>query len=150
MNGARCGDAARAVAGIRNGGPMKNRLAVSIKLCAILLACGGSIPFAFAQTSADAPAGIGGAVEQKLQLTAAQRNAIYQAVSKDTTKAAKIQFPATIGADVPPMLQLYTLPDDFVASNPAAELYRYTLVQDRVVLIDPTKMRVIEVIGPPP
>jgi hypothetical protein len=128
---------------------MKNCLAASIALCAILLACGGGIPSAVAQTDANTPADIGGIVEQKLQLTAAQRDAIYQVVSKDKTKAAKIQFATKIGADVPPMLELYTLPDDFVASNPTAEFYRYTVVQNQVVLVDPTKMRVIDVIEPP-
>jgi hypothetical protein len=89
-----------------------------------------------------------GGVEQKLELTAAQRSAIYAAVSNDRSKAATKQFPTVIGAEVPPMIELYALPDDVVAADPAAKLYEYTLVQDQVVLVDPTKMRVIGVIGP--
>lgn len=46
------------------------------------------------------------------------------------------------------MIELYALPDDAIADSPAAKLYRYTMVQDRMVLVDPTKMRVIDVIGP--
>jgi hypothetical protein len=51
---------------------------------------------------------------------------------------------------VPPMIELYALPDDIVANNPEAKLYKFTRVDDQVVLVDPTKMRVIAVIGPKP
>jgi hypothetical protein len=54
-----------------------------------------------------------------------------------------------IGADVPPMIELYALPDEAVASVPAAKIYKYTMVENKVVVVDPTKMRIIDVIGPP-
>ncbi len=92
--------------------------------------------------------GISGAIEQKRLLTPNQRNAIYQEVSKDKTKTAVKDFAPVVGADVPPMIELYTLPDDTVASIPSVKLYKYTMVQNKVVLIDPTRMRVIDVIGP--
>jgi len=84
----------------------------------------------------------------KLELTAAQRSAIYQAVSGDKSKVAPSRFPTTVGAEVPPMIELYMLPDDILANNPATKLYRFTKVEDRVVLVDPTKMGVVAVIGP--
>ena len=94
--------------------------------------------------------GVSGAIEQKLILTPTQRNAIYNEVSKDKNKVASQNFSPVIGADVPPMIELYTLPDDAVAGVPAAKLYKYTMVSGKVVLVDPTKMRVVDVIGPPP
>jgi hypothetical protein len=94
--------------------------------------------------------GVSGAIEQKLILTPAQRTAIYDDVSKDKSKVAPNSFSPVIGADVPPMIELYTLPDAAVAGVPAAKLYKYTMVQGKVVLVDPTKMRVVDVIGPPP
>ena len=87
---------------------------------------------------------------QKLELTAAQRSAIYAAVSKDRSKASPQRFPAVIGAEVPPMINLYALPDDIVAGIPAAKLYECTMVEDKVVLVDPTRMRVVDTIGPLP
>jgi hypothetical protein len=109
---------------------------------------------AAAQTSPPAApgndSGVGGAIEQKLILTPAQRNAIYNEVSKDKNKVAAQKFSPVIGADVPPMIELYMLPDDAVANVPAAKLYKYTMVEGKVVLVDPTKMRVVDVIGPPP
>ena len=92
---------------------------------------------------------LNGSNEQKLVLTQEQRRAIYAAATKDKTKTAKMRFPATIGADVPPMLELYTLPEEAVAGNQTVKFFEYTVVQDKVVLVDPTRMRVVEVIGPP-
>jgi hypothetical protein len=48
------------------------------------------------------------------------------------------------------MIELYALPDDILANNPDTKLYKFTRVDDQVVLVDPTKMRVIAVIGPKP
>jgi hypothetical protein len=94
--------------------------------------------------------GVSGAIQQKLLLTPEQRVAIYQEVSKDKSKVAPKNFSPEVGADVPPMIELYTLPDDATANVPAAKLYKYTMVENKVVLVDPTKMRVVDVIGPPP
>jgi Protein of unknown function (DUF1236) len=87
---------------------------------------------------------------QKLELTAAQRSAIYASVSKDRSKVSPQLFPAVIGAEVPPMINLYALPDDIVAGNSAAKLYECTMIDDKVVLVDPTRMRVVDTIGPLP
>ena len=89
-------------------------------------------------------------VSQKLELTEAQRSAIYATVSKDRSKMSPQRFPAVIGAEVPPMINLYALPDDIVSGNPAAKLYQCTVVEDKVVLVDPTRMRVVDTIGPLP
>jgi len=92
--------------------------------------------------------GVSGALEQKLILSPAQRQAIYEQVSKDKSKVAPKNFSPVIGADVPPMIELYALPDEAVASVPAAKIYKYTMVDNKVVVVDPTKMRIIDVIGP--
>jgi hypothetical protein len=90
------------------------------------------------------------ASEQKLELTPAQRNAIYAAVSKDKSKVASQRFSTKVGAEVPPMIELYSLPDETVADNPAAKLYEYTMVENKVVVVDPTRMRIVDSIGPAP
>ena len=121
-----------------------------------LALCGGFVGAmdAAAQSTPPGPPGndtaVSGAIEQKLILTPAQRIAIYEQVSKDKSKVAPKDFSPVIGADVPPMIELYMLPDDAIAGVPAAKLYKYTMVENKVVLVDPTKMRVVDVIGPPP
>jgi len=88
-------------------------------------------------------------IPEKLELTPAQRSAIYDAVRKDKSKVAPSRFSTAVGAEVPAMIELYILPDDILAQNPAAKFYKYTVVQDRVVLVDPTNMRIVAVIGSP-
>ena len=46
------------------------------------------------------------------------------------------------------MIELYSLPDQTVAENPAAKLYEYTIVENEVVVVDPTRMRIVDRIGP--
>jgi uncharacterized protein DUF1236 len=126
-------------------------------LRAILLAGAAASPIwtgvevAGAQTSDTSDTGVvnPNGIAQKLELTAAQRSAIYDAVSKDKSKVAPSRFSTAVGAEVPAMIELYMLPDDILAQNPATKFYKYTVVQDRVVLVDPTNMRVIAVIGAP-
>ena len=121
-----------------------------------LALCGGFVGAMDADAQSTPPGppgndtGVSNAIEEKLILTPAQRIAIYDQVSKDKSKVAPKEFSPVIGADVPPMIELYMLPDDAVAGVPAAKLYKYTMVENKVVLVDPTKMRVVDVIGPPP
>ena len=133
---------------------MRKRGSISIILTLTL--CGGFVGAIDAAAQTTPPAapgsdtGVSGAIEQKLILSQAQRTAIYDQVSKDKNKVAPKDFSPVIGADVPPMIELYALPDDAVAGVPAAKLYKYTMVENKVVLVDPTKMRIVDVIGPPP
>jgi hypothetical protein len=105
---------------------------------------------AFAHTSGARAQSDNAGVAQNLELTATQRSAIYAAISKDPSKTSPQRFAVGIGAEVPPMINLYALPDDIVAGNPAAKLIQCTMVGDKVVLVDPTRMRVVDTIGPLP
>jgi len=105
------------------------------------------VGIAAAQASIEESVTAGG-VAPKLELTPAQRTAIYQEVRKDKAKVAPSRFATHVGADVPPMIELYALPDDILANNPVTKFYKFTRVDDQVVLVDPVHMRVIVVIGP--
>jgi hypothetical protein len=97
----------------------------------------------------NAGSGPGATSQDKLDLSQAQKSAIFQAVSKEK---AKVKSPpnvrASIGAEVPASAELHMLPDSAVANAPAATVYRYTIVQNEVVLVDPTNMRIVEIIRP--
>jgi hypothetical protein len=125
-------------------------LAVLLLGCAALSAQQVQAPNPPDAGSPGGDSGASAATEQKLLLTPDQRIAIYREVSRDKSKSAPREFSPAVGADVPPMIELYTLPDDALAAVPAAKLYKYTMVRNKVVVVDPTKMRVIDVIEPPP
>jgi hypothetical protein len=89
-----------------------------------------------------------GAPTSQLQLTPAQKTAILNAVRRDNGKATSpVRFVAAVGAPVPPSIELYILPDPALADVPEAKMVKYTRVQNQVVLVDPTTMRVVDVIG---
>jgi Protein of unknown function (DUF1236) len=133
---------------------MKIGSARSVMARLLVLACAvslsGGVEGAAAQSNTIDEAVNAHGVAPTLELTPAQRSAIYQEVHKDTSKAAPRRFAAHVGADVPSTIELYPLPDDIQANSPETELYEFTGVDDEVVLVDPTKMRVIAVIGPKP
>ena len=83
-----------------------------------------------------------------LQLTPQQRSEIYNSVSKQ--KVSRTPPPANLhvalGGDLPASMELYDLPPNISADMPATKLYKYTLVQNQVVIVDPTKMKVIDII----
>jgi Protein of unknown function (DUF1236) len=129
--------------------PRARPLAALVAACAASALIAAGIEPGAAQSNIDETVSAQG-MAPKLELTPAQRSAIYQEVHKDNSKVAPSRFATHVGADVPPMIELYALPDDVVANNPDAKLYKFTRVDDQVVLVDPTKMRVIAVIGPKP
>jgi hypothetical protein len=83
----------------------------------------------------------------QLQLTPTQKTAILDAVRQDGGKAAApTNFVVSVGAPVPPQLELYVLPDRALTTVPDARSVKYTVVQNQIVLVDPTTMRVVDVI----
>ena len=82
-----------------------------------------------------------------VRLTEAQKSTIAAAVRK-ANKAinAPPSFIASVGAPVPPAIELYILPDDALAQVPDAKTVKYTVMQNQLVLVDPTTMRVVDII----
>lgn len=87
-----------------------------------------------------------GAVAQNLALTAAQKSAIYDAVLRQRVKPVRVELATRIGAPVPPAAELLDLPDQATVNDPWASLLKYALVEDDIVVVDPVRMRVVDVI----
>lgn len=121
---------------------------------AIAIALLSSVGFAAAQigTKSD-PMKSGGPASTmtnpgaKLQLSAAQKTAIYKAVnpSKAGIKAPA-NLRASVGAQVPASVELHALPSSAIAAAPAASPFKYTVAQNQVLLVDPSSNRVVDVI----
>jgi Protein of unknown function (DUF1236) len=88
-----------------------------------------------------------GAVRQTLALTPGQKSAIYNIVIRQRAKPHADQIIVTVGAPVPPTIDLVDLPDQATANNPSAALFKYAMVHGDVVVVDPVAMRVVDVIG---
>jgi hypothetical protein len=82
-------------------------------------------------------------------LTAAQKAAIFSSVTLDKSKIkATENFRVAIGAKVPSVIELHPLPEGALAEAPTARPYRYTMVANQVVLVDPATMLVVDVVKP--
>jgi len=82
-----------------------------------------------------------------LQLSAKQKTEIFQTVTKEKVKSPPpANMALSIGAQVPASIELYPLPANVVSQVPATKSYKYTVAQNQVVLVDPTTMKIVDVI----
>jgi len=86
-----------------------------------------------------------------LALTPAEKTAILNAVRQDKAKPdGKMppnSPPVSVGVQLPASIALRILPDAALAQAPAAKTVQYTLIGNQVVLVDPTNMRVVDIIN---
>ena len=111
----------------------------------------GALVFTLAIGVAPAAAQTGGLTEPStaLRLNAQQRAEIYQAVGKNKPRTPPPpDIPMTVGSQIPPVTELYALPESVTAEVPAAKFYRYTVAQNQVIIVDPTNLKVVDVIRP--
>ena len=81
---------------------------------------------------------------EPLQLTPVQRRTIYRTVVQEPVAVAPppdVEY--RIGARVPDSVRLYSLPESVAVEVPAVKAYRYMVVNDRVVLVDPATSQVV-------
>jgi hypothetical protein len=131
---------------ISHGDPHVRPWVGMLLLLALLALVGVSGP---ATAQAPPPASLGAAdPTAPLQLTVTEKTAILDAVHQDTAKPntnAPLNSPVSIGVQLPPSIALRILPDAALA--PAAKTVQYTVIENRVVLVDPTNMRVVDIIN---
>jgi len=85
-----------------------------------------------------------GGIKQKVALTAAQESAIYNAAARQKVPTSSRGINALVGSPVLPSVPLFDLPS--AANIEAAGFLKYAMVEDKVVVVDPIRMRVVDVI----
>jgi hypothetical protein len=78
-------------------------------------------------------------------LTAAQRSAIWKDLSKQATNQNAAGFDATIGTVVPNTIKLERIPGDVAANNPSLGRYDFAMVDDKIVIVDPSNKLIADV-----
>jgi uncharacterized protein DUF1236 len=81
---------------------------------------------------------------EPLQLTPVQRRTIYRTIVHERVSPARPTVEYRVGTRVPENVQLYAVPQDVAVEVPAIRSYKYMVVNDRVVLIDPATSEVVE------
>jgi hypothetical protein len=91
------------------------------------------------------------ATERSLELTPAERLAIYQSITQThKNNAAPIGFRATVGAHVPDSVELKPLSDTLAKLVPRARDFSIGMVEKEVILVDPGTRQVIAVVTQEP
>jgi hypothetical protein len=80
-----------------------------------------------------------------IDLTPDQRTTVFRSITRERIVVAPpADFRARVGVEVPDSVELSPLPD--TVDVPAIRRYRYTVIEDQVVLVDPSTHRVVEII----
>lgn len=123
----------------------------SIRNSAIALALTVIPASAFAQTTITTTTETRGPVA----LSPEQRTVIYRTVTRERRVAPPVVVtpapgPAVsyeVGAPVPREVAVYDFPEDAYMDVPELRRYRYVYVNNRLVLVDPSTSRVVDVIA---
>jgi Protein of unknown function (DUF1236) len=81
---------------------------------------------------------------EPLQLTPVQRRTVYRTIVRERVSPAHPTVEYRVGTRVPENVQLYSVPQDVAVEVPAIRSYKYMVVNDRVVLIDPATSEVVD------
>ena len=83
---------------------------------------------------------------ERVELTPAQRTTIYRTVTRERVTTAPAAVDVRLGARVPQSVELREIPSTVVEEIPTVRRYRYMVVNNEVVLVDPATSEVIEII----
>ena len=78
-----------------------------------------------------------------VQLTPVQRQTIYRTIVRERPLATEPIVEYRVGTRVPPTARLYTVPQQVAVAVPAIKTYKYMMVNDQVVLVDPLTSEVV-------
>jgi hypothetical protein len=81
--------------------------------------------------------------EAPLALTPVQRQTIYRTIVRERVQPAQPTVEYRVGTAVPGGVELYAVPDTVAVEVPAIRQYKYMMVNDRVVLVDPATSQVV-------
>jgi hypothetical protein len=80
---------------------------------------------------------------EPLQLTPVQRQTIYRTIVHERVAPAQPTVEYHVGARIPESVQLYAVPQEVAVEVPAIRAYKYMVVNNCVVLIDPATSEVV-------
>jgi hypothetical protein len=80
---------------------------------------------------------------QPLALTPVQRQTVYRTIVRERVRPVQPTVEYRVGTRVPESAPLYGLPQEVAVEVPAIRTYKYMMVNDRVVLVDPATSEVV-------
>ena len=81
---------------------------------------------------------------EPLRLSPVQRQTIYRTIVRERVMPTEPTVEYRVGTRVPQSARLYSVPDTVAVEVPAIKRYKYMMVNDRVVLVDPATSEVVD------
>jgi hypothetical protein len=81
---------------------------------------------------------------EPLELTPVQRRTIYRTIVRERVAPAEPTVEYRVGARLPDSVRLYSIPQEVAVEVPKIRSYKYMVVNNRVVLVDPATSLVVE------
>lgn len=82
----------------------------------------------------------------RTRLSSDQRSDMRSKFDRRGARAGDVKFTVRVGIHVPRRVRLYAIPAAVLAIVPAYSAYRYVVVEDEIVIIDPATYEVVDVI----
>jgi len=109
----------------------------TLKTFAILVALlAGGTSLAIAQDGAS----------DTVTLSAAQRSAVWKDLSKQAINQNTAGFDAAVGTFVPDIVEIEPIPSDVTANNPSLNPYYFAMVDNKLVIVDPSNRVIADVL----
>src|ERR1700730_553151 len=117
----------------------------SVAVAAGLLLSGVSVATAASHMSNRS--GSSAAASDKLDLSSAQQKSIWKDIgSHAANQNAPSDFNAAVGMAIPAGVSTYPLPRQAARDVPAVKPYRYAMLQDKVVIVNPSDGKIANVV----
>jgi hypothetical protein len=88
------------------------------------------------------------AASDTLTLSDTQQKSIWKDVSRRATNQnAPSDFNATVGSAIPASVNTYPLPRQAARDVPAVRPYRYAMLQDKVLIVNPSDNKIADVLS---
>ncbi len=116
----------------------------SIAVAAALLVGGASLS---AANAASGHAMAGAAASDTLNLSGKQQKTIWKDMQRHAAnQTAPTGFTATVGAAIPTDVSTYPVPRVATRDVPAVKPYRYAMLDNKVVLVNPSDHKIADVV----
>jgi hypothetical protein len=117
----------------------------SVAVAAVLLLSGVSVATAASHMSNRS--GSSAAASDKLDLSSAQQKSIWKDISRHAANQnAPSDFNAAVGTAIPDGVNTYPLPRQAARDVPAVKPYRYAMLQDKLLIVNPSDKMIADVV----
>jgi hypothetical protein len=117
----------------------------SAAVAAVLLLSGVSVASAASHMSNRA--GNSAGASDKLDLSSAQQKSIWKDISRHAANQnAPSDFSAAVGTAIPDGVNTYPLPRQAARDVPAVKPYRYAMLQDKLLIVNPSDQMIADVV----